>query len=371
MKTIIFVGTRPEAIKLVPLYKVLSKNSQTLLVSTGQHKEMVNQIFTFFDVQPDFEFNLMTKNQPLADIFSKVFIEAGKLIAKERPNLIIVQGDTSTALASALAAFYEKTDIAHIEAGLRTHEFYSPFPEEKNRELISRIARFHFAPTVKNKRNLLSEGIASENIHVVGNTVIDALLDSSLRIDSNDMNLAFSESLPFKLSQSKYILITGHRRENFGGGIKEICDALKILSKMHPDVYFVYPVHLNPNIKLVVDDALAGMKNIFLLKPQSYDRFIYLMSNCFLILTDSGGIQEEAPSLNKPVLLMRNSTERPEGVSSGAVSIVGASSDAIVTKVNELMTDNELYSKMINIQNPYGDGRTSYIITEHLTKAYN
>jgi UDP-N-acetylglucosamine 2-epimerase (non-hydrolysing) len=372
MKSIIFIGTRPEAIKLVPLYKKFkqSKKSDVLLVSTGQHKEMVSKIFSFFDVVPDIEFDLMTANQSLADIFSRVLSESSRLIEKEKPDVIFVQGDTNTALASALAAFYTKINIAHVEAGLRTYEFYSPFPEEKNRELISRISSFHFTPTSQNKENLIKEGIPSEKIFTVGNTVIDALQESIPRINSREQENYFINEFSFNPTQSKYVLITGHRRENFGDGINQICKALLSLSKKHPDCNFVYPVHLNPNILSVVKKLLGGLQNIFLLPPLSYDNFLFLMLNCHLILTDSGGIQEEAPTLNKPVLLMRASTERPEGVESGAVRIVGAEANHIIKNVDELMTNSELYSKMTNIENPYGDGTASIKIFDIINKKF-
>jgi UDP-N-acetylglucosamine 2-epimerase (non-hydrolysing) len=372
MKVIIFIGTRPEAIKLVPIFKQLTSDGiQTTLVSTGQHKEMVEQIFSFFNIFPDVHFKIMKHDQSLGASLSNIINESYKLISRIEPQVVLVQGDTNTALGAALAAFYNQVDIGHVEAGLRTGEFYSPFPEEKNRELIGRLAKFHFAPTQNNKMLLLKENIDDSDIHVVGNTVIDALFIALKAMNKKTISSKLRAKLAMDFEQENYILITGHRRENHGQGIEAICKSLIQLSQLYQDFKFIYPVHLNPNIRDVVYRLLDGQTNIFLIDPLSYEEFIYLMQNCYLILTDSGGIQEEAPSLNKPVLLMRNSTERPEGIQSGAVRIVGADEDAIIRSVSNLISDQSSYNSMINIKNPYGDGMTSKKITDILVNHYD
>lgn len=369
MKSIFFVGTRPEAIKLAPLYiKFKNHFPETEIVMTGQHKEMASQILNFFNICPDYDFNIMKQNQSLGQSFSSIFKKSYQLLEEKMPDIIFAQGDTNTALAASLASYYLKIKVAHVEAGLRTKIFYSPFPEEKNRELISRVASFHFAPTKNNVQILRDEGITEDKIFLTGNTVIDSLKMCESKITDNHIKTV-EDLVGFTLDENKFILVTGHRRENHGDGINSICDSLAELSKKYENFKFVYPVHMHPNIKDVVYKKLYKYKNIHLLNPLPYEEFVILMKSCYLILTDSGGIQEEAPSMNKPVLLMRESTERPEGVESGSVKVLGSEKDAIVDSVSNLIESKSCYNDMINIKNPYGDGTSSNkifnIINEH------
>jgi len=358
-KISIIIGTRPEAIKLVPLILRLKK-SHTLSIevcSTGQHKEMLQQVFDLFGIVPDVELNIMTHNQNLPEITSLILTKISQYLTESKPDFLICQGDTSTAFTAALAAFYQKIPVGHVEAGLRTYNNYSPFPEEMNRQLISKIADFHFAPTKNASKALLEEGIQSEKIHITGNTVIDTLLLIKEKISQNTIEI--DSTLKTLLNLNKYVLITGHRRENFGKGFENICEAIQLLSEKFPAINFIYPLHLNPNVKNIVEEKLGSTSNIFLISPLDYTNFIYALSNCHIVLTDSGGVQEEAPSFNKPVLVMRENSERMEGVEAGVVKLVGTNIDSIVSGMTELFEDENLYNSMTHSENPYGDGQAA------------
>lgn len=357
MKKILMVfGTRPEAIKLCPLVKKLEEHAdrfKTIVCVTAQHREMLDQVLDIFDVSPNYDLDLMRKDQDLFDITSNCLLETGKVIKDEKPDIVLVQGDTTTTFATAIAAYYNQVMIGHVEAGLRTGNKYSPFPEEINRKLTSAIADIHFAPTQKNKNNLLSEGISEERIVVTGNTVIDALLWVRERIRADRREYQELKDIDFK---KKIILVTGHRRENFGIEFINICLALKEIAIKHSDCEIVYPVHLNPNVRKPVYSMLSGIKNIKLIEPLGYEPFVYLMDKAYFIISDSGGVQEEAPSLGKPVLVTRNTTERLEAVEVGTVELVGTDKENIISKSEKLLKDSEYYNQMSNIQNPYGDG---------------
>jgi UDP-N-acetylglucosamine 2-epimerase (non-hydrolysing) len=353
-KIAIVLGTRPEAIKLLPLYKAL-KNSgifSATLISTGQHREMLYQIFSFFEEKPDVELNLMTANQTLASLTSNLSTALQHCFEEQKPDLVIVQGDTTTAFVSSLIAYYNRIPVAHVEAGLRTHNKYSPFPEEVNRKLISGIADYHFAPTDKALAVLKNEGL--DNIYKVGNTVVDSLLLCLQKLEMN--RIAYDEKFKILRNFEKTILITGHRRESFGEGFQRICDSILRLARKYPNFLFYYPVHLNPNVRSVVLSMLSGVDNIMMSEPLPYDELIYIMSRSYLILTDSGGIQEEAPSLNIPVLIMRDTTERMEGVEAGCAILVGTDSEMICSNFIHLVENEEAYTKMSQVANPYGDG---------------
>jgi UDP-N-acetylglucosamine 2-epimerase (non-hydrolysing) len=370
-KIMIIFGTRPEAIKLCPIVLELLKHSdmfKVVVCVTAQHREMLDQVLNIFDVKPDYDLNLMQENQTLSDITANVLIETGKVIKKEKPDIVIVQGDTTTAFAASLAAFYNQIKIGHIEAGLRTGSKYSPFPEEINRLLTSHIADIHFAPTQRNKKNLLSEGIAEEKIIITGNTVIDALLWVTNKIRSENKKYKKLANIDFS---KRIILVTGHRRENFGKGFINLCDALRAIAEKNKDVEIVYPVHLNPNVKEPVYELLSGIKNIKLIEPIDYEPFIYLMDRCYFIISDSGGIQEEAPSLGKPVLVTRDTTERPEALEVGAVKLVGTNKDKIILESERLFSDSASYQRMSKIQNPFGDGHASEKIISNLDQFLN
>lgn len=371
-KILIVFGTRPEAIKMAPVIKAFQNypvNFQTIVCVTGQHREMLDQVLNVFDIRPDYDLNIMQPNQDLYDIFSQVMLKIRNILQGVKPDLILVHGDTSSSTASALSAFYQQIPVAHVEAGLRTNNMYSPWPEEVNRQLTSRMATYHFAPTKQAMENLVRENININNIIVTGNTVIDALRMILKRINSSDDLLeTVSSQIKGKgydigrLSENrKLILITGHRRENFGQGFNDICNAIKHLSENYPDIDFLYPVHLNPNVRKSVNSILgrSANENIFLIDPLDYLPFVYLMQKSYLILTDSGGIQEEAPELGKPVLVMRDTTERPEALEAGTVELVGTDEGKIIKSVNRLILDKEYYSKMITKINPYGDGRAA------------
>ena len=371
MKILIVFGTRPEAIKLFPVINALRKKFVVKICVTAQHREMLDQALVLFNIKPDYDLNIMKQGQDLFDITNSILIQIKSVLNKENPDLVLVHGDTTTSMVTSLAAFYLKIPIGHVEAGLRTKNVYSPFPEEFNRQLVSRIATYHFAPTEIARQNLLAENIKESSIFVTGNTIIDALLSQLDRA----RNCAFSDTLinnlPFLKSidlSERIILVTGHRRENFGTRFKNICLALRAIAKANPKVRIVYPVHLNPNIQRPVKDVLSNIDNIFLIKPLEYLEFIKLMDLSYIILTDSGGIQEEAPSLGKPVLLMRDNTERPEAISSGAIKLVGANKKEIVKMVNLLIKDDLLYKEMSDSLNPFGDGRTSELICKILEK---
>lgn len=361
MKVLIVFGTRPEAIKMAPVIKTLEKNLDVSVCVTAQHREMLDQVLNLFEIIPNYDLDLMKSNQDLFDITSRVLLGIKKVLLKVKPDLVLVHGDTTTSMATSLAAFYLQIPIAHVEAGLRTHNIYSPFPEEMNRQLTGRIADYHFAPTEQAKKKLLNEGVEEKKIFVTGNTVIDALFSvlKKARLQRFTKNLI--TQLPFLTldKMPRIVLITGHRRENFGPGFEEIFQAIKDLAKSFLDVQFIYPVHLNPNVREPVDRILSGLSNVHLIKPQDYLFFVKLMDISTLILTDSGGVQEEAPSLGKPVLVFRNTSERPEAIESGTVKLVGAERSQIVKEVHLLLNDGLEYNKMAYAHNPYGDGYAS------------
>ena len=363
-KVLIVFGTRPEAIKMAPLYHEFRKHNKyftTKICVTSQHKEMLTQVLNLFEIKPHIDLKVMKKDQDLFILTSNILKKIRTVIKKEKPNIVFVHGDTTTAFVTSLACFYENIRVAHIEAGLRTHNLDSPFPEEFNRQVISKIASFHFAPTTNNKRNLIKEKINPEMIHVTGNTVIDSLKWMKDKINNN---ILFRNKILYQLKKlidldllsENYILITGHRRENFGEGLLNICNAIKKLSKLYPDIKFIYPVHLNPNVYKPVTKLLRSSKNIYLIKPLSYENFIFLLSKCLFVLTDSGGIQEEAPSLGKPVLVMRSTSERPEAIKIGTAKLVGSNHEQIVRNVRKMIENKKSYSKIV-IKNPYGNGK--------------
>jgi UDP-N-acetylglucosamine 2-epimerase (non-hydrolysing) len=365
-KVLLVFGTRPEAIKMAPLALKLKKSDylQVKICITAQHREMLDQVMTSFDLKADYDLDLMRTGQNLNSITADVVVELKPILHDFKPDLVLVHGDTTTTMVSSLAAYYEQIPVAHVEAGLRTNNIYSPWPEEINRQLTGRIASYHFAPTEEAAMNLMKEGVDRNKIYVTGNTVIDALL---LKVEKIRNNLVLKNGCHQAVFKSgydlnvdkKFILITGHRRENFGKGFENICMALKELAKRNPNIDFVYPVHLNPNVKKPVEQLLTGVSNIHLIAPQDYEPFIYLMDNCLLIMSDSGGIQEEAPSLGKPVLVMRDTTERPEAVRAGTVKLVGTELKALVKETQQLIDDSKLYEKMSRAHNPYGDGTAS------------
>ena len=365
MKKIMLVfGTRPEAIKMAPLYHALKERSdlfETLVCVTGQHRQMLDQVLKVFDVKTDIDLNLMRIGQDLYDITSSVLLEMREVLKSHKPDALLVHGDTTTALASAVAGFYAGIPVGHVEAGLRTHDLSAPFPEEFNRQVVSKIVKWHFAPTAFSRQNLLDENVPESKIAVTGNTVIDALFWVLNRIDSDTVRQSnishlLNEYLPFSWKEDRFVLITGHRRENFGDGFLQICEALKELALRYPEVHFVYPVHLNPNVQEPVNSILMGLHNVHLIDPLEYEPFVYLLKYCYIVLTDSGGIQEEAPSLGKPVLVMRDVTERPEAVDAGTVRLVGANLKCIIANVSELIESETSYKKMSRAHNPYGDG---------------
>lgn len=371
MKKILLVfGTRPEAIKMALLAIKLKESPsefETKVCVTGQHREMLDQVLKLFNLEPDFDLNLMMPGQTLADITSGVLKGLDNVFDTWLPEIILVHGDTSTTFAASLAAYYHKIKVGHIEAGLRTGNIYSPWPEEGNRRLTSVLTSYHFAPTQTSSDNLIKENINSSSIFITGNTVIDALLSIRDKI-LNDKYLIERFKLKFNIldDSKKLILVTGHRRENFGKGFEDICSALVNIATKYPEVQIVYPVHLNPNVQRPVNEFLSSVENIFLIEPQDYLPFVYLMNKSYLILTDSGGIQEEAPSLGKPVLVMRDTTERPEAVKAGTVKIVGTDPKTIEDSVIELIENQVLYNKMSKAHNPYGDGSACKNIIDHL-----
>lgn len=384
-KTVLLVfGTRPEAIKMAPLVKEFKKYPEeftSLVCVTGQHREMLDQVLNVFEIVPDYDLDIMRQQQDLYDVTARVLVGMRQVLQDAKPDLVLVHGDTTTSTAAALAAFYQQIPVGHVEAGLRTHDIYSPWPEEMNRQLTGRIAAYHFAPTVLSHDNLISEGIADDKIMITGNTVIDALQLVSDKINTNQelrtmlqnqlSNLGYDVS---RLNDGrKMILITGHRRENFGEGFMNICQAIKTLAERFADVDFVYPMHLNPNVRnpihQVFDNTQKELDNVFFIEPLEYLHFVFMMGKSYMILTDSGGIQEEAPGLGKPVLVMRETTERPEAVSAGTVKLVGTDYQKIVQTTTELLTDNETYANMCNAVNPYGDGKACQRIVATLMRA--
>ena len=375
-------GTRPEAIKMAPLVKEFQKypeQFQTIVCVTGQHREMLDQVLHIFEIEPDYDLNIMKQGQDLYDVTARVLIGMRDVLKETQPDVVLVHGDTTTSTAAALAAFYLQIPVGHVEAGLRTHNVYSPWPEEMNRQITGRIAPYHFAPTPLSRQNLLDEGIKEESITVTGNTVIDALYMVVDRI-KNDKTLDFGLNCSLikagydvdRLNDGKkLVLITGHRRENFGDGFISMCQAIKTLSEKYPDVDFVYPMHLNPNVRKPIHEVfgedLSGLGNMFFIEPLEYLSFVYLMEKSTIVLTDSGGIQEEAPGLGKPVLVMRDTTERPEALEAGTVKLVGTSYEKIVKEVSTLLKNQEYYDQMSKAVNPYGDGMACERIVQSIT----
>jgi UDP-N-acetylglucosamine 2-epimerase (non-hydrolysing) len=370
MKKIMLVfGTRPEAIKMAPLVKEFQKyptKFQTIVCVTGQHRELLDQVLELFEIVPNYDLNIMQQSQDLYDITSRVLLGMRDILNKEQPDVVLVHGDTTTSTATALATFYQKIPVGHVEAGLRTYDIYSPWPEEMNRLITSRIATYNFAPTSLSKSNLLNEGIFENKILVTGNTVIDALHlvigkindDTKIKNDLNSVLKEFGYDVNRLDSDRKLVLITGHRRENFGEGFMSICKAIKTLSEKYPNVDFVYPMHLNPNVRKPIKEVFGknvGV-NMFFIEPLEYLSFIFLLDKASIVLTDSGGIQEEAPGLGKPVLVMRNTTERPEALEAGTVKLVGTNYDMIISEVSALLDNSTYYNQMSNAVNPYGDG---------------
>lgn len=370
MKKIMLVfGTRPEAIKMAPLVKAFQADPEhfkTVVCVTGQHRQMLDQVLTLFDIRPDYDLNIMKAGQDLYDVTARVLTGMRDVFSKVVPDVVLVHGDTTTSTAAALAAFYRQIPVGHVEAGLRTHNIYSPWPEEMNRQITGRIATYNFSPTPLSKKNLLQENVPEEKIFVTGNTVIDALHWVTKKLKSSDSMRAeltdFLKTAGYDVARltngKKLVLITGHRRENFGDGFLSMCSAIKALNEKYPDVDFVYPMHLNPNVRKPIHEVFGGIPpaNMFFIEPLDYLPFVFLMEKSYLVLTDSGGIQEEAPGLGKPVLVMRDTTERPEALDAGTVKLVGTSFDKITAEVSKLLDDADYYHTMSHAVNPYGDG---------------
>ena len=370
VKILAVFGTRPEAIKMAPVILALGDNFDVKICVTAQHRQMLDQVLELFEITPDYDLDIMQPGQDLFDITSNVLLGVKKVLQIEEPDVVLVHGDTTTSMATAMAAFYLKIPVGHVEAGLRTYDINSPFPEELNRQITSRIATLHFAPTKISRQNLLDEKVSDGQIYVTGNTVIDALLSMVEKARIIDFSDTLLKRMPFlkqeKSGMPRIILVTGHRRENFGLGFEEICHALSVVANENPDIHIIYPVHLNPNVREPVNRILSNLNNVHLIEPMEYLTFIKLMDLSYLILTDSGGIQEEAPSLGKPVLVMRDTTERPEAVESGTVKLVGTNKNDIVKMVNRLLTDSNFYMQMSKAHNPYGDGKAGGIICDIL-----
>lgn len=370
-KVLTVFGTRPEAIKMAPLVHALAFDDrfEAKCCVTAQHREMLDQVLELFEIRPDYDLDLMKAGQTLNDVTAGILQKLKPVLQEFKPDVVLVHGDTATTFAASLAAYYEQIAVGHVEAGLRTGNIYSPWPEEANRRLTGVLTKYHFAPTETSKQNLLKENFEPSNIIVTGNTVIDALLMVKQKIDSNtNLKSTIAEQFHFLDENKKLILVTGHRRESFGGGFERICEALVTVARMHSDVQILYPMHLNPNVREPVNRILGDVDNILLVEPQQYLPFIYLMDKAHIILTDSGGIQEEAPSLGKPVLVMRDTTERPEAVEAGTVKLVGTDVNQIVTNLDELLSDADAYQKMSYAHNPYGDGKACQRILEELVK---
>jgi len=370
MKILLVFGTRPEAIKMAPLYLTLSKHAKldVKVCVTGQHRNMLDQVLDLFQVIPDFDLDIMKNGQDLTDVTVRILEGLKKLFCSYTPDLVLVHGDTATTFATTLACYFHKIKVGHIEAGLRTNDIYSPWPEEGNRRLTGVLCNYHFAPTQEAKDNLAKENIELKNIFVTGNTVIDALYHVVEKIEKDKkLLLKLEEEFAYLDPRKKLVLITGHRRENFGQGFRNICQAISELSDDYPQVQFLYPMHLNPNVREPVMKYLSNKDNVFLIEPLDYLPFIYLMNKSFLILTDSGGIQEEAPSLGKPVLVMRDTTERPEAVAAGTVKLVGTDIKLIKVGVSNLINNSALYNEMSKLHNPYGDGKASQRIADFLS----
>ena len=373
-KIMIVFGTRPEAIKMAPLVQELEKlkDFETRVCVTAQHREMLDQVLKIFEIEPFYDLNLMKPNQSLAELSSSILTGVSSVLDEFKPDVVLVHGDTATTIATALAAYYHKIPVGHVEAGLRTGNMFSPWPEEANRKLAGAITSYHFAPTESSKRNLLNENVRSEDIFVTGNTVIDALYLARDKLRNEPALMSQLQSdFGFLNPENKQILITGHRRESFGNGFERICAAIRQIAIENPNVQVIYPVHLNPNVQEPVNRILSGLDNIFLIAPQQYLPFVYLMDKSYLILTDSGGIQEEAPSLGKPVLVMRDTTERPEALEAGTVKLVGTDTKIITSTIARLLTSKDEYNKMSFAHNPYGDGFASKRICEILGEKLN
>lgn len=382
MKTVLFVfGTRPEAIKMAPLAKTFQKDEEafkTLVCVTGQHREMLDQVLRLFEITPDYDLNIMKQGQDLYDITSRVLLGMREVLKDACPDVVLVHGDTTTSVAAALAAFYQQIPVAHVEAGLRTYNIYSPWPEEMNRQITGRIATYHFAPTELSRDNLIKENVNPNSILVTGNTVIDALhqvvrkikQDSVLDSELETLLRTFGYDVNRLKEGKKLVLITGHRRENFGEGFMGICRSIKYLSEKYENVDFVYPMHLNPHVRqpihAVFGEDLRNLRNLFFIEPLEYLSFVYLMEKATIVLTDSGGIQEEAPGLGKPVLVMRNTTERPEALKAGTVKLVGTDYSTIITEVSNLLDNQDYYNEMSQALNPYGDGNACDRIVNYL-----
>lgn len=379
IKVLVVFGTRPEAIKMAPLCHALQADNchfETTICVTGQHREMLDQVLELFDIKPDIDLNIMKHGQDLTDVTSAILVGMRDVFLEYKPDLVLVHGDTTTTFATALAALYAKISLGHVEAGLRTYDLDAPFPEEFNRQIASKITKWHFAPTESSRNNLIREGYSKSDIVVTGNTVIDSLFWVLKRLDDNsdrrnNIIQLLSNNLSFDWQNSKYILITGHRRENFGDGFINICQALVALSKKYPDIDFIYPVHLNPNVQGPVNSLLSEVDNIHLIPPLEYEPFVYLLRGSYLVLTDSGGIQEEAPSLGIPVLVMRDVTERPEALEAGTVKLVGANKAKIIDEVSRLLDIFAEYSAMSQAHNPYGDGDASARILKTIKESFN
>lgn len=372
MKKIMLVfGTRPEAIKMAPLVKKFEEypeQFETIVCVTGQHREMLDQVLTIFDIKPDYDLNIMKQGQDLYDVTARVLTGMRDVLKEAQPDVVLVHGDTTTSTAAALASFYQQIPVGHVEAGLRTHNIYSPWPEEMNRQITGRIATYHFAPTPLSKQNLLAEAVKESDISITGNTVIDALYmvvdkiknDNALDSELNALLVKAGYDVNRLAGGKKLVLITGHRRENFGDGFINMCSAIKTLTEKYPEVDFVYPMHLNPNVRKPIHEVfgedLSGLSNMFFIEPLEYLSFVYLMEKSTIVLTDSGGIQEEAPGLGKPVLVMRDTTERPEALEAGTVKLVGTNYDKIVNEVSALLDNEDYYNEMSRAVNPYGDG---------------
>ena len=358
LKKILFIfGTRPEAIKMAPVIKAFQKESyfETRICITAQHREMLDQVLYFFEIQPDYDLDLMQRNQDLTTLTSRALVALKVPFEDYNPDLVLVHGDTTTTMTASLAAFYAGIKVGHVEAGLRTFNLQSPFPEELNRQFTSKIADFHFAPTQQAQANLVAENIIEEGIVITGNTVIDALQETVLKIKK--LKPSFAAGIPFE--SKKIILVTGHRRENFGDGMQRVCNVLKEIALAREEVHFVYPVHLNPNVQTVVEKTLGGVSNISLIAPLEYPDFVWLLNESYFIITDSGGVQEEAPSLGKPVIVTRDTTERPEAVNAGTVKLVGTNAEQLKTEVLDLIDNAEAYKIMSSAHNPYGDGKAA------------
>ena len=372
MKVFVVFGTRPEAIKMAPVVHTLRNKFDVKVCVTAQHRKLMDQALDIFEITPDFDLDIMKPEQDLFDVTSNVLFGMRKIFSQEHPDIVLVHGDTTTSMATSMAAFYLQIPVGHVEAGLRTYNINSPFPEEFNRQLTSRIAQFHFAPTEGARQNLLNEKITDNHIYVTGNTIIDALYSIINKARAFDFLEDTIDAMQFlnsgKNNLPRIILVTGHRRENFGHGFEEICQALKDIAIENSDVQIIYPVHLNPNVSEPVNRILSGINNIHLIEPMGYLSFIKLMDLSYLVLTDSGGIQEEAPSLGKPVLVMRDRTERQEAVKAGTVKLVGTNKKDIVRAVSELLTNKDIYINMSKVHNPYGNGKASQIICQVLEK---